>query len=107
MGGGSKIFERIRKKCDVVLIPGNHVANIQKLAPNNISMISSIGMIEENTLLTHGHTMPTENFSHVDKIIMGHVHPIFFQEDSLINGQRVWCQLRLKKRTYFQIEKEN
>ena len=96
-----KFFEEIRKKCDVVLIPGNHDANIQKLAPNNISMISSTGMIEENTLLTHGHTMPTENFSYVDKIIMGHVHPIFFQEDSLINGQRVWVSIKIEKEDIF------
>ena len=47
------------------------------------TMISSTGMVEENVLLTHGHTMPSENFSHVDKIIMGHVHPVFFQEDSV------------------------
>ncbi|MGB0855941.1 MAG: metallophosphoesterase, partial [Nitrosopumilus sp.] len=75
-----KFFETIRKKCDVILIPGNHDANIQKLVPDNISMISSAGMIEENILLTHGHTMPSDNFAHVDKIIMGHVHPVFFQE---------------------------
>lgn len=94
-------FEEIRKKCDVVLIPGNHDANIQKLIPNNISMISSTGMVEENVLLTHGHTMPSENFSHIDKIIMGHIHPVFFQEDSIMNGQRVWVSLKTKKQKIF------
>ncbi|MGY5149728.1 MAG: metallophosphoesterase [Candidatus Nitrosopumilus sp. bin_68KS] len=94
-------FEEIRKKCDVVLIPGNHDANIQKLVPDNISIISSTGMIEENVLLTHGHTMPSENFSHIDKIIMGHIHPVFFQEDSIMNGQRVWVSLKVKKQTIF------
>jgi len=87
-------FEKIRKKCDVILVPGNHDANIQRLIPDNITMISSTGMVEENVLLTHGHTMPSENFSHVDKIIMGHVHPVFFQEDSIVNGQRVWISFR-------------
>ena len=96
-----KFFEEIRKKCDIVLIPGNHDANIHKLVPNNISMISSTGMIEENILLTHGHTMPTENFSYVDKIIMGHLHPIFFQEDSIINGQRVWVSIKIEKEDIF------
>ncbi len=94
-------FKEIRKKCDVVLIPGNHDANIQKLVPYNISMISSTGMVEENVLLTHGHTMPSENFSHIDKIIMGHIHPVFFQEDSIMNGQRVWVSLKAEKQSIF------
>ena len=94
-------FEKIREKCDVVLIPGNHDANIQRLTPDNISMISSTGMVEENILLTHGHTMPSENFSHVDKIIMGHLHPVFFQEESIINGQRVWVSIKTDKEKIF------
>lgn len=94
-------FKKIREKCDVILIPGNHDANIQKLVPDNISMISSTGMVEENVLLTHGHTMPSENFSHVDKIIMGHVHPVFFQEDSVMNGQRVWVTIKTEKESIF------
>ena len=94
-------FDEISKKCEVVLIPGNHDANIQRLVPDNISMISSTGMVEENVLLTHGHTMPSENFSHVDKIIMGHVHPVFFQEDSVVNGQRVWVSIKTEKENVF------
>jgi metallophosphoesterase superfamily enzyme len=94
-------FKKIREKCDVILIPGNHDANIQKLVPDNISMISSTGMVEDNILLTHGHTMPSENFSHVDKIIMGHLHPVFFQEDSIINGQRVWVSIKTEKENIF------
>ncbi len=94
-------FKKIREKCDVVLIPGNHDANIQRLVPDNISMISSTGMVEENILLTHGHTMPSENFSHIDKIIMGHLHPVFFQEDSVMNGQRVWVSIRVEKEKIF------
>ncbi len=94
-------FEKISKKCDVTLVPGNHDANIQRLVPDNISMISSTGLVEENVLLTHGHTMPSENFSHVDKIIMGHIHPVFFQEDSVINGQRVWVSIKTEKEKIF------
>jgi len=96
-----RFFKEIRKKCDVILIPGNHDANIQRLVPENISMISSAGMVEDNLLLTHGHTMPSENFSYVDKIIMGHIHPIFFQEDSIMNGQRVWVSIKTEKEKIF------
>ncbi len=94
-------FKKIKEKCDIILIPGNHDANIQRLVPENISMIGSTGMVEENVLLTHGHVMPSENFSHVDKIIMGHVHPVFFQEDSVLNGQRVWVTMITEKQNIF------
>ena len=94
-------FKKIREKCDVILIPGNHDSNIQRLVQDNITMISSTGMVEENSLLTHGHTLPSENFSHVDKIIMGHLHPVFFQEDSIINGQRVWVSIKTDKENIF------
>jgi metallophosphoesterase superfamily enzyme len=49
--------------------------------------------------------MPSENFSHVDKIVMGHVHPVFFQEESLLNGQRVWVSIKTSKQKIFSSEK--
>jgi hypothetical protein len=94
-------FEKISKKADVVLIPGNHDANINKLIPSNVTLVSSIGLVLENILLTHGHTIPSENFSHVEKIIMGHVHPVYFQEGSVLNGQRVWISLKCEKEKLF------
>jgi len=94
-------LKKLQEKANVILIPGNHDSNIQRLAPDGVTLISSVGLVIENALLTHGHTMPTENFSHVDKIIMGHVHPVFFEEDSVLNGQRVWVSLRAEKEKLF------
>lgn len=94
-------FEKIKEKCNIILIPGNHDANIQKLVPEGVTMISSTGMVEDNVLFTHGHKMPSENFSHIEKIIMGHVHPVFFQEGSVLNGQRVWVSLKIEKEKIF------
>ena len=96
-----KFFKKMKDRVDTILIPGNHDANIQKLVPDGISLVSSVGMVLENILLTHGHTMPSENFSHVEKIIMGHVHPVFFQEDSVLNGQRVWVSIKTEKQQIF------
>jgi len=97
-------FKKIKEKCNVILIPGNHDANIQRLVPEDISMISSTGMVEDNILFTHGHRMPSENFAHVKKIIMGHLHPVFFQEDSIVNGQRVWISIKTDKGNIFPSE---
>lgn len=96
-----EFLDKISKKTEVILIPGNHDANISRLVPEGVTMISPVGMVLENVLLTHGHTVPSENFSHVEKIVMGHVHPVFFDEDSILNGQRVWVSIRTKKENLF------
>ena len=94
-------FDKVGKKVEIVLIPGNHDSNIQRLVPDGVTLVSSTGLVVENTLLTHGHTLPSNNFSHVDKIIMGHVHPVFFKEDSVLNGQRVWVSIKTEKQKIF------
>ena len=71
------LFFEIAKEIDTILIPGNHDGSLQKLLPDNVKLTSSSGIVIEDALLTHGHTMPSENLSHVNKIIMGHVHPVF------------------------------
>jgi hypothetical protein len=99
-----EFLKRISEKVEVTLIPGNHDANISRLVPEGITLISSIGMVLEDVLLTHGHTMPSENFGHVDKIVMGHLHPVFFDEASILNGQRVWVSIKTKKENLFPSE---
>tara|TARA_B100001179_G_C18374573_1_gene310644 strand:- start:11 stop:616 length:606 start_codon:yes stop_codon:yes gene_type:complete len=94
-------FENLKKRVNITLVPGNHDANIEKLIPNGITLATSKGMIIDDLLLTHGHTLPSENFSSINKIVMGHVHPVFFQKESIINGQRVWVSIRTKKQKIF------
>ena len=48
-------FEEL-KSIEIILIPGNHDANITRLIPDNVTLISSKGMIIDDVLLTHGHT---------------------------------------------------
>ena len=45
--------------------------------------------------------MPTSNFSHVSKIVMGHIHPVFFESDSLLNAQPVSLTMKLQKEQIF------
>ena len=75
--------------------------HIQQLIPHDVITTNSIGLVIDDTLLTHGHALPTKNFSNIKKIIMGHIHPVFFQEDSLVNGERVWISLKTKKELIF------
>ena len=63
--------------------------------------ISLKGAIIDDILFTHGHAMPKPNFSRVSKIIMGHVHPVFFSSESILNGQRIWITMKLLKEQIF------
>lgn len=94
-------FENITKLIDTILVPGNHDAGIEKLIPNEITLAGSKGIIIDNILLTHGHTMPSENFSQINTIVMGHIHPVFFEKESLINGERVWVSIISDKQKIF------
>ncbi len=84
-----------------ILIPANHDANITRLIPDNVTLISSKGMIIDDVLLTHGHTMPSKNYSNVNNIIMGHIHPVYFDENSLLNGERIWISIKTDKSKIF------
>ena len=94
-------FEEIKNSLEIILIPGNHDSNIDKLIPSDVTVISSKGMIIDDVLLTHGHTMPSKNYSSVNNIIMGHIHPVYFDKNSLLNGQRIWISIKTDKSKIF------
>jgi hypothetical protein len=94
-------FEEIENSLEVILIPGNHDVSIDRLIPSYVTMISSKGMIIDDILLTHGHTMPSENYSSVNNIIMGHIHPVYFDKNSLLNGKRIWISIKTDKSKIF------
>lgn len=95
------LFFEIGKKIETIVIPGNHDGNIQKLVPDWVTVSSPSGIVIGDTLLTHGHVMPSENLSHIARIVMGHVHPVYFHEGSVLDGQRVWISMKVEKSQIF------
>ncbi len=95
------MFFEIGKKINTLVVPGNHDGNLARLVPDFVSMTGPSGLVIGDTLLTHGHVMPSENFSHVDRIVMGHLHPVYFQEGSVLDGQRLWVSIKTKKQNIF------
>jgi metallophosphoesterase superfamily enzyme len=95
------ILKSISQHAEIYLIPGNHDSYIKYIAPKNVYLISPSGMVLEDTLLMHGHTMPSTIRSSVKRIIMGHTHPIFFKPGSIVDGQRVWVYLKVRKEVVF------
>lgn len=94
-------FFEIGKKIETIVIPGNHDGNIQKLVPDWVTVSSPSGIVIGDTLMTHGHVMPSENLSHIARIVMGHVHPVYFHEGSVLDGQRVWISMKVEKSQIF------
>ena len=95
------MFFEIGKKINTIVIPGNHDGNLARLVPDYVTMTGPSGLVVGDTLLTHGHVMPSENFSHVNKIVMGHLHPVYFQEGSVLDGQRLWVSIKADKNKIF------
>jgi len=97
-------LKQLSAKAEVYLVPGNHDGNIRHLVPVNVNVISSKGMTLGDTLLVHGHSMPSDVRSHVRRIVMGHVHPVFLKEGSVVNGERVWIYIQAMKEALFSEE---
>jgi metallophosphoesterase superfamily enzyme len=96
-----EFLQQLSKMAKVFLIPGNHDGNIGHLVPKNVRMISGKGMLLDDTLLMHGHTMPDKPGTSINRIIMGHVHPVFLREGSTLSGQRLWIYLKANKQNLF------
>lgn len=86
---------------DIFLIPGNHDVNINLLAPDSVIVCNSPGLVIDDILLIHGHTMPEKTQININKIIMGHIHPIFINSNSVVHGKRLWIYLKVKKESIF------
>jgi metallophosphoesterase superfamily enzyme len=94
-------FKKLSDRADVYFVPGNHDGNIRPLVPDSVNVISSKGMVIGDTLFLHGHSMPSDTRSHVRRIVMGHLHPVFLKKGSVLNGERVWVYLQVRKEALF------
>jgi uncharacterized protein len=86
---------------EVFLIPGNHDANINLLVPESVIVCNTSGLVIDDTLLIHGHTIPEKTKFNIKKIIMGHLHPVFINPNSVVHGKRLWIYLKVKKESIF------
>ena len=102
-----RFFRAISKLVDIVVIPGNHDGNISYLLPDNIEIGDSRGIKIDSTVLLHGHTNINETFNDVKKIIIGHLHPIYNQQNSPLSGYQIWSILKTKTNDLFEKNNED
>lgn len=96
-----KFLTRLSTLCHVSLIPGNHDGGLVHLLPNNVQLEDVNGKIVFDTLLLHGHTRPLTKFKDCERLIIGHIHPVFHRSGSPISGQPVWAFLKISKKQVF------
>jgi uncharacterized protein len=94
-----QFFKLLSELVNVYVVPGNHDSNIGFLTPKTVNMISTSGLVLDDSLLIHGHTFPTSVRSTIKRVIMGHIHPVFIKTNSTLRGQRVWIYLKVKRGT--------
>ena len=96
-----EFFRTLSEYANIYLIPGNHDTNIRFLIPQNVNIMSVKGMVLEETLLVHGHAMPSSARATIKRIVMGHIHPVFSRGNSVLNGRRIWLYLKVKREKIF------
>jgi uncharacterized protein len=96
-----EFFKILSRHTNIFLVPGNHDARIRFLIPQNINIMSVKGMVLEETLLVHGHVMPSSARSSIKRIVMGHIHPIFSKCNSVVDGRRIWLYIRANREMIF------
>ena len=96
-----EFFRILSGHASIYVVPGNHDTYFRFLIPQNINIMSVKGMVMEETLLAHGHTMPSSARASIKRIVMGHIHPVFSRCNSVINGRRIWLYLKVKREIIF------
>jgi putative SbcD/Mre11-related phosphoesterase len=90
-------LQSLSKLFNIYLIPGNHDGNIRQLLSENVNLMRSKGMEISNILFAHGHTLPQIG-ANVEKIIVGHLHPIIQKEGSILHGNKIWVKIKLTRK---------
>ena len=88
---------------ELVLIPGNHDGDIERILGDLLRYEDSRGVLleaEKKLYLLHGHTRPSPQVLESEIIIMGHLHPVVSLRTDLglIVRRRIWLYARGDKR---------
>lgn len=87
----SKISPYFKK---IYLLLGNHDAGFRNVLLTNIEVVKK-RLLLNNFYLMHGHSLPILDIKKANTIVMGHIHPLYFKENSPLNGQRIWVIIKL------------
>ena len=66
---------------NIVIVRGNHDANLEPLLPENIKLLPATGTVVGDIGLFHGHKWPSPTLLKCKTLVMGHLHPVVVFRD--------------------------
>ncbi|MEM5766285.1 MAG: metallophosphoesterase [Candidatus Aenigmatarchaeota archaeon] len=96
-----KFFDWLKEKFKVILVKGNHDAEIDQIVPKGIKVYGSRGLKLGKYGFFHGHAWPSKRLLKCDYIFLAHLHPTIEFKDKFgfRNIEQVWVKgkIDLKK----------
>lgn len=90
-------LERLTRLAKTTIIAGNHDGAISTLLPRGITLHPEQHMVVDDLCLLHGHTLLPPLPSDVRRVVMGHIHPTYLREGSVMAGRHVWLLLKVRR----------
>ncbi len=99
-------LEALVARVQVRIVPGNHDGGLLPLTPKDVRMEDIHGVLIGNTGMCHGHTALSKSFSEINRLIIGHIHPIYSRKGLAISGSQVWVMLKLSRQALLEQSKD-
>lgn len=92
-----KFLNYLKEKVKVILVKGNHDAEIERIVPEGIKICGSRGFKLGKYGFFHGHAWPSKKLMECDYLFMAHLHPAmeFMDKFGFRNVEQVWIRGRL------------
>ncbi|MCS6769435.1 MAG: metallophosphoesterase [Candidatus Caldarchaeum sp.] len=98
-----KFLIAMKQNAEVVIIPGNHDGQIEKIAEGLAQVQRSRGLYvaEEEVAVTHGHMRPDGSLINAKVMVAGHLHPVLRIGGGHAGARiRVWLRLRASRKDF-------
>lgn len=90
-------LEQVSRLAKTTIVLGNHDGALSTLIPRGVSLHTEPHMIIRDICLLHGHTKLPELLTDVSRVVMGHIHPTYLREGSVLSGKHVWLVLKVRR----------
>ncbi|MEM5772937.1 MAG: metallophosphoesterase [Candidatus Aenigmatarchaeota archaeon] len=89
-----KFLDWLKEKFKVILVKGNHDAEIEQIVPKGIEVYGSRGLKLGKYGFFHGHAWPSKRLLECDYIFLAHLHPAIEFKDKFgfRNIEQVWVK---------------